>query len=93
MSGGAYNHAHENLKSMANLLLIQDDPRRQAFARALDLVATAMVQIEAVDSGDALEGDEIKAVDRVLRRFLSFAEFTEVRLAAEAYQTLGKDHR
>ena len=91
MSGGHYQYAYEGPRRMAGLLSTQDDPRRQALAHALDLVAEAMYQVEMVDSADKLEGEENFAVDKVLRRFMRFAEFEEVRAASDAYQAQGKD--
>lgn len=90
MSGGSYNYAYYGADDMAGLLKTQDDPRRQAFGRILEDVARAMHDIEWVDSADMCDGDENAAIDCVLKKFLSPAEFEEVRDASNAYQAQGK---
>lgn len=86
MSGGSYNYAYYGTVDMAALLAVQDDPRRQAFARILKDVAGAMQEIEWVDSCDSSPGDENAAIDIVLKQFLPPAEFEEIRLASDEYQ-------
>jgi hypothetical protein len=91
MSGGHYKYAYEGSRRMAGLLSIQDDPRRWAFANLLEAVGKAMYEIEMVDSANKLDGEENAAVDAVLKRCLSPADFEDVRVASDAYQAQGKD--
>ena len=67
MSGGSYNYAYDKVLEMADSLeRYSKDPLRLAFAKHLQKVATAMHDIEWVDSGDYGERDEEEAIKAVL---------------------------
>jgi hypothetical protein len=91
MSGGYYQYGYEAVNHVAAMLVVQDDPRRQAFQRILVDIADALHEIERADSADAPDGAENKAVDRVLRQFLTLETFKEIRAASDEYQKQGKD--
>ena len=68
MSGGAYDYCYQHAEDFARQLTEQGpsvNPRRAAFAELLKLTATAMHDIEWVDSGDYSEGQEFEAIDKV----------------------------
>jgi hypothetical protein len=66
MSGGSYDYAYSKVQDMAERLAESKDPLRRAFADHLKLVADAMQNIEWVDSGDYISGDEIDPIKKVL---------------------------
>ena len=67
MSGGRYEYSFEKLTDMINALVVSKDPLRREFATHLSLVQEAMHDIEWVDSGDCVPGDEHKAIRKVLK--------------------------
>lgn len=86
MSGGSYDYAYLKVDEFANdLRKIQTDPRRAAFAQLLRLVASAMRDIEWVDSCDNGPGDEHEAIDAV---FSFLKADPETIAAAAAYGQL-----
>ena len=91
MSGGSYHYAGDDVRHAAVLLGVQDDPRRQALARILFDVAAAMFEIISVDLEASDAHTDNRDVDRLLRQFLSPAEFEELRKMSDAYQSQGKD--
>lgn len=60
MSGGSMNYLYSKLEYDANFA--QNTPERRAFAAHLKKVATALHDIEWVDSGDCVPGDENAAI-------------------------------
>jgi hypothetical protein len=67
-----------SIRAVVELLRIQDDPRRRAFAELLIDVALAMEAISLVDSGVAAEGTEHAVIDKVLK---TEAQLTPVQAA------------
>lgn len=74
MSGGAYDYVYQRIWDI-EIEGQHECPRRAAFQKLLGLVATAMHDIEWVDSGDCSPGDEHAAID---------ACFADVTLSAKA---------
>lgn len=79
MSGGSMNYLYRRVEDAADNIetgrdydLYDDytprpvDPKRLAFAAHLRLVAKALHDIEWVDSGDCVPGDEHDAIDACL---------------------------
>ncbi len=64
MSGGSYDYVCFKIGDIS-LSNTSTDPRRAAFQKLLKLVATAMHDIEWVDSCDSGPGDEHAAIDAV----------------------------
>src|SRR5438105_3154618 len=59
MSGGSYNYFYSQLEQMK---MRPSTPLRRAFIEHLKLIATALHDIEWVDSGDYGDGDEDAAI-------------------------------
>lgn len=67
MSGGSYDYVYYKVQGMADSLRGKGNSAlRRAFAKHLDLVASAMHDIEWVDSGDYGKGDDENAIRAVL---------------------------
>lgn len=64
MSGGSYDYIYSKIQDI-ELRSTEENPRRAAFQKLLKLVASAMRDIEWVDSCDYGRGDENKAIDLV----------------------------
>lgn len=64
MSGGSYDYVYNRIDDIS-LRKTESDPRRAAFQKLLKLVASAMRDIEWVDSCDSGPGDEHEAIDAV----------------------------
>jgi len=92
MSGGSYDYFYSKVNDVADQLMVQTNPLRRAFALHLKKVATAMHDIEWVDSGDSSEGDEEKAINAVLGSTSKECQLKEVlhdlRRTAEQIQKL-----
>lgn len=66
MSGGSWEYLYLRLEDAANRLLTDRAPERRALGRHLQLMATALHDIEWVDSCDYGRGDDRKAIDAAL---------------------------
>lgn len=66
MSGGSWNYAYRGVEEMADGLEGSPDALRSAFGSLLRKVATAMHDIEWVDSADYSNGDEEAAIRAAL---------------------------
>ncbi len=84
MSGGSMNYLYSKLEYEATF--VADSPERRAFARHLKLVATALHDIEWVDSGDYGPGDENAAIRACLGGAVMLS--TVLEMAKEAVATL-----
>ena len=62
MSGGAYNHIYIQVEEVAMQLLRHPESYRKAFGRHLLEVATALHDLEYVDSADMSPGDDKEAI-------------------------------
>ena len=63
MSGGSWDYQYCQLQELAQKLSTQADYRRRAMAIKVAQLATAMHDIEWVDSGDYSEDGDIEAID------------------------------
>lgn len=63
MSGGHYEYRYAHILSLAED--ISSTPEREKLKRLLVLVAKACRDIEWVDSGDMMDGDENEAIKAV----------------------------
>jgi len=66
MSGGSYNYAYCKVQDMADSLINQKEPFRQAFGKHLQEVAKAMKAVEWVDSCDCSYPHDLEAIEKVL---------------------------
>ena len=66
MSGGSYDYAYYKVQDMADQLKNDPSELRRAFAEHLSLVATAMHDIEWVDSSDYGRDGDVNAINAVL---------------------------
>ena len=67
MSGGSYDYLYSKVEDVANRLSdISETPLRRAFAEHLQLVASALHDIEWVDSGDMGKDGDVDAIRAVL---------------------------
>jgi hypothetical protein len=82
MSGGSYNYAYCTVQDMAESLRRSRDPLRRAFAAHLFLVATAMRNVEWVDSGDYGIGDEVESVRACITPAQEMAEVVQDAIVA-----------
>ena len=62
MSGGSGNYRYRQVKEWAEELMSSRCEKRRALGQHLTLIATALYDIEWVDSGDYSPGDEIKSI-------------------------------
>lgn len=85
MSGGHYGYVCHKIDDIE--LQINNNPKRRMFQQLLKLVATAMHDIEWVDSGDYSRGDENEALDAVFRFLRGDAE---TKAKAVAYDEVVK---
>lgn len=60
------NYLYSQVRDAASNLSRSDDVKRRAFAVVLEKVATALHDIEWVDSADYAPGDEYEAIDAVV---------------------------
>ena len=82
MSGGYYDYSFTRVEDFAHdIKNTKEDPRRASFSALLKLVATAMREVEWVDSGDNSPGDEHNSIDRVFS-FLEKDSNTIIKAAA-----------
>ena len=66
MSGGSWNYQYHEFEELAQKLSTQPDYKRRSMAVKVAQLATAMHDIEWVDSGDYGDGDEVKSIDLFL---------------------------
>lgn len=62
MSGGSYNHIYIQVEEVARQLLRHPETYRKAFGRHLLNIASALHDVEWVDSSDMSPGDEMEAI-------------------------------
>ena len=62
MSGGSYDYLYQRVTDMAHTMQHSDRPLRKAFGVHLLLIASAMHDVEWVDSADYGSGDEDEAI-------------------------------
>lgn len=83
MSGGSWDYVYRNLEEAAERLGCSDDPLRRALGQRMALMATAMHDIEWVDSSDYARGDELVAIKAALDFDGLTAVMSELRNEAE----------
>ena len=66
MSGGSWNYLYQRVQEAADLLLESSNRQRQRLGRSLARHATALHDIEWVDSCDMEPGDEVEAIQQAL---------------------------
>ena len=66
MSGGSWDYVYRRIQDAADGLSFSKDPLRRAFGEHLKLVATAMHDIEWVDSCDYGPGDDVESIRKAL---------------------------
>jgi len=66
MSGGSWDYCYHKIDEMADRMQSQKEPYRRAFGQHLREVARAMHDVEWVDSGDSVEGDDRAAIEKAL---------------------------
>ena len=66
MSGGSWNYCFGHLDDAAERLLLERDPYRRTLGRQLKLIATALHDIEWVDSGDYSPGRDDESIKAAL---------------------------
>lgn len=86
MSGGSMDYLFCRVENDANFKM--DTPLRRAFKAHLAKVATALHDIEWVDSGDWSPGDEVEAIEACLSPTSELEQVTKE--AKEAFDVLGK---
>jgi len=67
MSGGSWEYEYARLEDLAQRLGDQRAAKRRALGRHISLIAKALHDIEWVDSGDYGPGDEVAAIDTVIK--------------------------
>lgn len=82
MSGGSWEYVYERFEDVAARLRSESDPRRRALGRVVAKMAKAMHDIEWVDSSDFGKGDEIAAIDAVIRHEDVLDELIEAAVKA-----------
>lgn len=66
MSGGSWDYVYFKVEEVAERLQAEKCPHRRVLGDSLKLYAKALHDIEWVDSGDAVKGDEMEAIYRAL---------------------------
>jgi len=66
MSGGSWNYVYSTFEEVGDRLCASVQPERRALGRKVKLIATAIHDIEWVDSSDYSPGDEIPAIEKAL---------------------------
>ena len=92
MSGGSWDYQYCQLEELAQKLSTQPDYKRRSMAVKVAQLATAMHDIEWVDSGDYSPGDDVESIDIFLgadRRRLTIEELE--RNAKEVLKDLKKE--
>jgi hypothetical protein len=84
MSGGSYDYLCYKMGDAAESLCNDKNPLRRAFGKKLQLFATAMHDIEWVDSDDYGPGEEAKAIKLALGKESNTLALHEVMLEAKA---------
>jgi len=83
MSGGSWDYFYQRLEEVAERLRASNDPLRKAFGTHLNLCATALHDIEWVDSNDFADGAEAKNIKAALGQQGRELILTEIKTAAE----------
>jgi len=83
MSGGSYDYLCYKMEEAVESLINDKNPLRRAFGKKLQLFATAMHDIEWVDSDDYGLGDDEKAIKLALGDESDVLTLQEVMLAAK----------
>lgn len=91
MSGGAYDYAFEKVQDVANRLERQASPLRREFGRHLHKVAEIMKEIEWVDSGDRMHGNEIGMIEELLDVRSAELEIMDLAIEAEKLRRRTED--
>lgn len=81
----------EPVRTIADLLIVQDDPRRRALAAVVRKVAGALGAIDAVDNGEAEPGSENASIDAVLQS-CSVADLGTIISRSNDYQRKAQQH-
>ena len=84
MSGGSYDYLCYKMEDAVESLINDKNPLRRAFAKRLQLFATAMHDIEWVDSDDCSPGDDEKTIKLALGDESDALALQEVIAAAKA---------
>lgn len=84
MSGGSWDYLCYKMEEAADRLSHSKCPHRKAFAILMYKCATAMHDIEWVDSCDKRDGDEIEAISAVLGGVDTTELITSYRNEAQA---------
>ena len=84
MSGGSYDYLCYKMEDAADRLSQSKCPHRRAFAVLMYKCATAMHDVEWVDSGDMSEGDDIEAISAALGGVDTTELITSYRNEAQA---------
>lgn len=66
MSGGSWDYVYYKVEEAAERLQSEKCPHRRVLGDRLKLYAKALHDIEWVDSGDKVRGDEMEAIYRAL---------------------------
>lgn len=89
MSGGSWEYIYSKVDDAADQLVESKLPIRRAFGKHLKLVATALHDIEWVDSGDYSKGGEAKSIEAALGSNATLLGIME-ELVAEAKRVQGE---
>lgn len=84
MSGGSWDYLYGNIENAACRLRRSECALRRAFGKHMELVASAMRDIEWVDSCDYGPGDERKAIEKALGNSARALEIEELKEEARA---------
>jgi len=85
MSGGSMSYIYFKVEEAADYIRkTESNQRRLAFSNLLKLCATALHDIEWVDSGDMGTGDENKAIDKVFSFLKSNPKMVKKALAYDS---------
>lgn len=79
MSGGSWDYVYTRFNDVSDRLLREPSLKRKTLGRLVKKVSEAMYAIEWVDSSDMSPGDEIRAINAVLK-FNYSKELKEVLL-------------
>ena len=66
MAGGSWGYLYYDIDDAADTLIRDKDPLRKAFGKKMKKMAAAMHDIEWVDSGDYVHGEEMEAIKKAL---------------------------
>ena len=78
MSGGSLDYAYCKVEDIASSILSRaETPLHKAFAKHLQMVASALHDLEWVWSGDCSPGDEEKSIRKIITRTDELKSATE----------------